>query len=139
MALLQYNNQRVDEAVDLLKKSISLNSKDPKYYRTLGCIYLEQNKSEDGMSQIRKAYDIDNNDIATLNDAAYYYIYVEHNISRAMTNIKAAYEGITETTSSTEKQIITDNYNRIKVLYDSSKDSSSSNKNGVVSEVKLIY
>ena len=32
------------------------------------------------MSQIRKAYDIDNNDIATLNDAAYYYIYVEHNI-----------------------------------------------------------
>ncbi len=139
MALIQYNNQRVDEAVDLLKKSISLNSKDPKYYRTLGCIYLEQNKSEDGMSQIRKAYDIDNNDIATLNDAAYYYIYVEHNISRAMTNIKAAYEGITETTSSTEKQIITDNYNRIKVLYDSSKDSSSSNKNGVVSEVKLIY
>lgn len=139
MALIQYNNQRIDEAVTLLKKSISLNSKASKYYRALGNIYLEENKNEEGITQIRKAYDIDKEDIATLNSAAYYYIYVEHNINRAMTNIKAAYEGINDTTSTSVRDIITDNYNRIKVLYDSSKDSASSNKNEVVSEVKLIY
>lgn len=139
MALIQYKNQRVDEAVSLLKKSISLDSKNPKYYRALGNIYLEQNKNEEGISQIRKAYNLDKDDIATLNNAAYYYIYVEHNVNRAMSNIKAAFEGIDETTSDSVREIITDNYNRIKVLYDSSKDNTSSNKNGVVSEVKLIY
>ena len=56
-----------------------------------------------------------------------------------MTNIKGAFEGIDETVSNTEKQIITDNYNRIKVLYDSSRNNNSSNNAGVVSEVKLIY
>lgn len=139
MALIQYNNQRIDEAVTLLKKSISLNSKTSKYYRALGNIYLEENKNDEAIIQIRKAYNIDKEDIATLNSAAYYYIYVEHNINRAMTNIKAAYEGINDTTSTSVRDIITDNYNRIKVLYDSSKDSALSNKNEVVSEVKLIY
>lgn len=139
MALIQYKNQRIDEAISLLKKSISLNSKDPKYHRTLGSIYLEQNKNEEGITQIRKAYEIDKDDIATLNNAAYYYIYADHNVNRAMSNIKAAFEGMDETTSTSVRNIITDNYNRIKVLYDSAKDSTSSNKNGVVSEVKLIY
>lgn len=139
MALIQYNNQRIDEAITLLKKSISLNSNESKYYRTLGSIYLEENKDEEGITQIRKAYNIDNNDIAALNNAAYYYIYVENDIDRAMANIKAAYEGIKETTTNSEKEIITDNYNRIKVIYDSSRGNSSSRDNGVVSEVKLIY
>lgn len=139
MALIQYNNQRVDEAVELLKKSISLNGKEPKYYRTLGSIYLEKNKNEEGMAEIRKAYELNKSDVATLNNAAYYYIYVDHNVNRAMTNIKGAFEGIDETISNTEKQIITDNYNRIKALYDSSRNNNSSNNAGVVSEVKLIY
>ena len=139
MALIQYKNQRVDEAISLLKKSISLNTKDAKYHRTLGSIYLEENKNEEGITQIRKAYEIDKDDIATLNNASYYYIYVEHNVNRAMSNIKAAFEGINETTSTSIKEIVTDNYNRIKVLYDSSKDTDSSNRNEVVSEVKLIY
>lgn len=139
MALIQHNNQRDDEAIELLKKSISVNNNVAKYHRTLGTIYLEKEKSEEGMAQIRKAYSIDENDIATLNNAAYYYIYAEHDINRAMSNIKAAYEGIKETTPSSEKEIITDNYNRIKVIYDSSRTNSSSRSNGVVSEVKLIY
>ena len=139
MALIKYRNQRVEEAISLLKKSISLNSKDAKYYRTLGSIYLEENKNEDGITQIRKAYEIDKEDIATLNNAAYYYIYVDHNISRAMSNMKAAFKGLNETTSSSVRDIITDNYNRIKALYDSSKDSDSSNRKEVISELKLIY
>ncbi|WP_294371317.1 hypothetical protein [uncultured Clostridium sp.] len=139
MGLIQYKNQRIDEAVEFLKNSTSLDKANPKYFRALGAVYLETGKSEEGINQIRKAYDIDKEDIATLNDAAYYYIYSEHNVTRAMSNIKAAYEGIDEKTSESEKAIITDNYNRIKVLYDSSKKDNSSNKNEIVSEVKLIY
>ncbi|MGN0145058.1 MAG: tetratricopeptide repeat protein [Clostridium sp.] len=139
MALIQHNNQRDDEAIDLLKKSIKVNNNEAKYHRALGAIYLEKEKNEEGIAQIRKAYSIDENDIGTLNNAAYYYIYVEHDINRAMSNIKAAYEGVKGTTPDSEKEIITDNYNRIKVIYDSSKSNSSSKNHGVVSELKLIY
>ena len=139
MALIQHNNQRDDEAIDLLNKSIKVNNNEAKYHRALGAIYLEKEKNEEGIAQIRKAYSIDENDIGTLNNAAYYYIYVEHDINRAMSNIKAAYEGVKGTTPDSEKEIITDNYNRIKVIYDSSKSNSSSKNHGVVSELKLIY
>lgn len=139
MALIQHKNQRDDEAIALLKKSISVNSDEAKYHRTLGAIYLEKEKNEEGIAQIRKAYSINEKDIGALNNAAYYYIYAEHDISRAMSNIKGAYEGIKESTPDSERQIITDNYNRIKVIYDSSRSNSSSRENGVVSEVKLIY
>lgn len=137
IGLIQFTNQRVDEAVKSIKKSISVNSKIAKYYRTLGCIYLEKKDSEASIDYIRKAYSIDENDILTLNDAAYYYAVIDNNIDRAMTNIKSAYKGIDDKTSEENKKIITDNYNRIKVAFDSSnRDNSTKSK---VSELKLIY
>lgn len=137
IGLIQFTNQRVDEAVKSIKKSISVNSKVAKYYRTLGCIYLEKKDSEASIDYIRKAYSIDENDILTLNDAAYYYAVIDNNIDRAMTNIKSAYKGIDDKTSEENKKIITDNYNRIKVAFDSSnRDNSTKSK---VSELKLIY
>ncbi|HCW53789.1 MAG TPA: hypothetical protein DG753_08650 [Clostridium sp.] len=137
IGLIQLNNQRIDEAIASIKKSISINESSSKYYRTLGCIYLDKKDDEKAIEYIRKAYSFDDKDILTLNDAACYYAMRDNNIDRAMTNIKSAYDGINEKTKEENKKIISDNYNRIKIAFDSSqKDSNSKTK---VSELKLIY
>ena len=116
IALIKINNQREDEAIELLKKSISLSGKVSKYHRALGTVYLNKKKNEEALKEIRNAYDIDKNDILTLNNAGCYYISIEGDIGRSMTNLKAAYDGINEETSAEDKQTITDNYNRVKNL-----------------------
>ncbi|SFC57737.1 tetratricopeptide repeat protein [Clostridium uliginosum] len=114
MALINLNNQREDKAVELLNKSIKLDNKSAKYYRKLGEIYLNKGKNEEAIKAIRSSYGIDKNDILTLNNAGCYYISVEGDVDRAMANFKSAYEGINDKTDNKTKEIITDNYNRLK-------------------------
>ncbi len=137
MALVKVNSQRYDEAIDLLKKSISINSKVVKYHRALGTVYVNKEKNDDAIKEIRAAYNLDNNDIETLNNAGCYYISVEGDVNRGMTNLKAAYDGINEDTSPEDKETITDNYNRIKNLSDAyNKRNGASLK---VPDLKLFY
>lgn len=137
IGLIQINNQRTDEAIASIKKSISINENNPKYYRALGCIYLDKKDSEKSIDYIRKAYSLDDKDILTLNDAACYYAMIDNNLDRAMTNIKSAYDGINENTKEENKKIIVDNYNRIKTAFDSSQKNGDSKTK--ISELKLIY
>ena len=118
MALIKVNNQRLDEAIELINKSIKLDGESSKYYRTLGTIYLNEEKNDDAIKAIRNSYSINKNDILTLNNAGCYYISIEANVERGMTNLKAAYDGINEKTDIKDKEIITDNYNKVKELYD---------------------
>ncbi|BCZ48354.1 hypothetical protein psyc5s11_44210 [Clostridium gelidum] len=118
MALIKINTQREDEAIELLKKSISLNDKVTKYHRALGTVYLNKEKKEDALKEIRNAYTLDKKDILTLNNAGCYYIAIDGDVDRAMVNLKAAYEGINEKTSLEDKETITQNYNRVKNLSD---------------------
>lgn len=137
MALIQLNNQREDESIVLLKKCISVNSKVAKYHRALGTIYLNKEKNNEAIKEIKNAYDIDKNDILTLNNAACYYVAVEGDIKRGMTNLKAAYDGINEKTSAEDKEIITENYNRVKNLSDAYNK-----KNGTtlkITDLKSFY
>lgn len=131
-ALIKINNQREDEGLELLNKSIKLDSKTSKYYRTLGTLYLNKGKNEEAIKAIRKAYDIDKNDILTLNNAGYYYITVEGDADRALANLKAAYEGINEKTDNKTKETIIDNYNRIKNYKKGDKNGSA------ISQFKLV-
>lgn len=137
MALIKINNQREDEAIELLKKSISINNKIPKYHRALGTVYLNKEKSEEAIKEIRNAYAIDKNDILTLNNAGCYYIAIERDVDRGMINLKAAYDGINEKTSAEDKQTIIDNYNRVKNLSDAYNK-----RNGatlIVPDLRLFY
>ena len=54
-----------------------------------------------------------------------------------MTNLKAAYDGINDKTSENDKTIITDNYTKVKELYDAynKKDGSTLH----VPDLKLFY
>lgn len=137
MAVIKINNQRIDEAIDLLKKSISINGKNPKYHRTLGTVYMNKEKNDDAIKEIRSAYNLDKNDIKTLNNAGCYYVSVEGDISRGMANLKSAYDGINANTNPDDKETITQNYNRIKNLSDTyNKNSGTALK---VSDLKLFY
>ncbi|MBE6071384.1 MAG: tetratricopeptide repeat protein [Clostridium butyricum] len=121
MAIIKINTQRIDEAVELLEKAIEIDNGKSQYYRALGSVYLIQEKNELAIKAIRDAYSKDKEDILTLNNAGCYYSIVEKNISRALTNFKAAYEGIDENTTSEQRAIITDNYNRVKAIDEDSK------------------
>ena len=121
MALIKINNQREDDAIELLKKSISLGDKVPKYHRALGTVYLNKEKNQEALKEIRKAYSIDKNDILTLNNAGCYYISIDGDLDRGRVNLKAAYDGINEKTSAEDKDTITENYNRVKNLSDAYK------------------
>lgn len=137
MALIKVNNQRLDEAIELINKSIKLDGESSKYYRTLGTIYLNQEKNDDAIKAIRNSYSINKNDILTLNNAGCYYISIEGNVERGMTNLKAAYDGINEKTDIKDKEIITDNYNKVKELYDEyNKNDGATLK---VPDLKLFY
>ncbi|NFG63286.1 hypothetical protein [Clostridium sp. CMCC3677] len=131
-ALIKISNQREDEGIKLLNKSIELDTSNAKYYRTLGSVYLNKGKNEKAINAIRSAYAIDENDIINLNNAGYYYICIEGDIDRALVNFKAAYNEINENTDGKIKEIITENYNRVKTY---KKDNSSGL---TISQFKLI-
>ena len=137
MALIKINNQRDDEAIELINKSIKLDEESSNYYRTLGTIYLNQGKNDDAIKAIRNSYSINKTDILTLNNAGCYYISIEGNVERGMTNLKAAYDGINDKTDEKDREIITDNYNKVKELYDAynKKDGATLQ----VPDLKLFY
>jgi tetratricopeptide (TPR) repeat protein len=137
MALINLNNQKPDDAIELLKKCIAINDKDPKYHRALGTVYLNKEKNDDALKEIRKAYSIDNKNILTLNNAGCYYISVDGDIDRGLVNLKAAYDGMTKETSTEDREIITENYNRAKEL-----SKAYNKRNGAslkVPDLKLFY
>ncbi len=104
--------QKLYEAIDLNERAI--------YFRTLGVLLIELGEAEDGISNIRKAYSMDPEDILNLNNAAAYYVNVEKDIQRAFSNAKAAYEGLDGTYSEYEIFIIRGNYLKLSSIYDES-------------------
>ncbi|MGL5151335.1 MAG: tetratricopeptide repeat protein [Clostridium sp.] len=121
MALLEVSRGNVKEAEENLKKCIKLNGSNTKYYRTLGTVYLNNNKKEEGIKAIRDAYAVDQSDILTLNNAGIYYITFTDELERGYVNMKSAYDGLKEDTDKEVKETITSNYNKAKEVYDKFK------------------
>lgn len=133
MAIIKVNTQRIDEAVELLNKAIKIDSTKSQYYRALGSIYLTEEKNDSAIKAIREGYAKDKDDVLNLNNAGCYYIIVEKNVSRALTNLKAAYDGMDENTTDEQRKIITDNYNRVKAI------EGNSNSALTLTDFKLFY
>lgn len=122
MALIHITNSREDDAVQLLTQAIKLDPAVPKYHRTLGTIYMIKGKYDDGIKEIRNAYEADKEDVLTLNNAGCYYITVTVDLERGVYNLQKAYEGINDTMDEYSKQTITENYNKAKKLLESYKN-----------------
>lgn len=118
MAMIKLTNNEMDAAVDLLKKSISLNEAVPKYHRTLGTVYMNKEKYTEAITEVRYAYSADKADPLTLNNAGCFYISINGDLDRGMINLKAALDGKDSINDEEIKKAIEDNYNKAKNLYD---------------------
>ncbi len=136
MALI-YLNKDVNKSIELLNKCISLDGSSTKYHRTLSTVYINGGNTEEGIKEIRAAYDVDKSDILTLNNAGVYYISMDSNIDRGMINLEAAYKGINDRTDEDTKQVIADNYAKAKEIYDAYHNYDGSSI--TIPEFKLFY
>lgn len=137
MAMTKINLRKSDEAIELINKCISLDEENEKYHRALGTIYLEEGNKDKALEEIRAAYDINNNDILTLNNAGCYYISVENNIPRGYENIKSAYDEISNNIDEETKKYITKNYEKAKALFD--EYNNDSDKKLEIPDLHLFY
>jgi len=120
-----------------IEEAIKIDDSNQEYYRTLGALYLAEGMNDEGIEITRKAYSMNEKDVASLNNAAWYYLKVEKDILRGYENLKAAYEEIPVGLNEENKSIIIDNYNNVKKVYDEFL------KDGIqefnIAELKLIY
>ena len=130
-------NKDVNKSIELLNKCISLDGSSTKYHRTLSTVYINEGNTEEGIKEIRTAYDVDKSDILTLNNAGVYYISMDSNIDRGMINLEAAYKGINDRTDEDTKQVIADNYAKAKEIYDAYHNYDGSSI--TIPEFKLFY
>lgn len=142
MSLIDINNKNYTEAENLLKNCISLSNSTPKYHRTLGTLYMTTGSYSSGIKEIRYAYNADEDDILTLNNAGCYYITQEASgseasFTRGMYNLQKAYEGINSSTDKYTSDTIKSNYEKAKKLYDEYENDSSTTLN--IPDFVLFY
>ena len=116
MALVSVDKYDSKMAIELLKTAIQLNNKEIKYHRVLGVIYYNSGKEDLAIKEFREAYNLDNNDIITLNNAGCYYIEKGDEIERGIANLKAASQKVNGTTDSEIGITISDNYEKAKTF-----------------------
>lgn len=138
MALIQLSNNKIDEAINILKQCIKLDDRSSKYHRTLGTIYMTKGDTKLGIAEIRYAYSADESDVLALNNAGCYYITAEENYDRGLYNFQKAVEGLRPTDDKYTKDTITENYNKAKKFVEEYK-SGKGNEVIKVPEFVLFY
>lgn len=118
LAFVDLAMENIDEAITDLKKAISINENYYKYYRTLGTVYFNNKDYDKAIDSIRKAYSLNENDVLSLNNAACYYVMVDKDIWRGYSNIESAYNDMPSDLDQELKDLITNNYEAIKKVYD---------------------
>ena len=118
MADLNIKDNNIEEAIFNLNIAIDLDEENGDYYRALGALYLMNENYEEGIKLTRKAYEINNEDIQALNNASWYYFFVENDIERSYNNIKSAFNDLKNSINEEDKNIIIENYNEVKRIYE---------------------
>ncbi len=126
-----------ENAIENIKEAIKIDDNIQEYYTTLGALYLGEGNYEDGIEVTRKAYSMNEKDVRSLNNAAWYYLIVEKDLLRGFENLKAAYSEIPAGIKEEDRNIIIENYNSIKKAYD--KFMADDTKEFNITGLKLIY
>ncbi|MBE6054011.1 MAG: hypothetical protein E7212_08900 [Clostridium sartagoforme] len=137
IADINIKNEKYKEAIENIKEAIKIDDNIQEYYRTLGALYLKEGMNDEGIETTRKAYSMNENDVISLNNAAWYYLLVEKDLLRGYDNIKSAYEEMPSGLSEEAKSIIIDNYNNTKKVYDDFIEEDIEEFN--ITGLKLIY
>ncbi|MGL5414084.1 MAG: tetratricopeptide repeat protein [Clostridium sp.] len=104
-------------AIQTLENALMVDQSNGELYNYLGTMYLEEGNNEEGIKNIRKAYEVDSENIKSLNNAAVYYTRYEKNIWRAYSNIKSANENIKWSTDTKVKETIRTNLSLIEKVH----------------------
>lgn len=112
-------NENWIDGIEKMNRAIQICKENSNFYRTLGALYLKNEEYDKGIEYTRKAYEMNGKDILALNNASWYYINIEKDVYRAYENIKAAYDEMPVSLDENKKKLISDNYTRIKGVYDS--------------------
>lgn len=128
MAVIYLTMKKDAEGIELLKSCIKIADSNPKYHRTLGTVYFLSGNKADALKEIRYAYNADENDILTLNNAGCYYVTEEYDVERGLFNLTKAVQGIDKNTDAYTKETINSNYKKVKQLSDDLKKSKINDK-----------
>ena len=123
MAIIYLTQKKDTEGMQLLKECIKLDDSVPKYHRTLGTVYFLNNNKIEALKEIRYAFNADENDILTLNNAGCYYVTENNDVERGLFNLTKALQGIDKNTDKYTQDTINDNYNKVKKLSEDLKKS----------------
>lgn len=124
-------------AIEKMNMAIRVFGENSDFYRTLGALYLRNEEYDKGIENIRKAYEMNEEDILALSNASWYYINIEKDVYRAYENIKTAYDEMPIGLNESIKNSITDNYTRIKSVYDDLEEGKTPNYSTI--DLKLFY
>lgn len=137
MADLDIKDEKYKDAIENIKEAIKIDDNNQEYYRTLGALYLVQGMNDEGIEITRKAYSMNEKDVTSLNNAAWYYLMVEKDIARGYENLKVAYTEMPAGLNEEAKSIIIDNYNNAKKVYNEFLNDDTQEFN--IKGLKLIY
>lgn len=130
-SLIYLANHNYNEAIDILKKIVSIDKDNVIYHRTLGTAYFVAKNYNDSYDQFEIAYELDKKDILTLNNLGCYYIMVDGDIDKGFKYIVTAYKNLNDNYDEYTKNTITENYNKIEQL----KNKYNEGKNNQVLEI----
>ncbi|MDV4151703.1 hypothetical protein R0131_12815 [Clostridium sp. AL.422] len=137
VAELYIKAENYESAIENIKEAIKIDDNIQEYYRTLGALYLTEGLNDEGIEITRKAYSMNEKDVTSLNNAAWYYLMVEKDLLRGFENLKAAYTEMPAGISEEDKSIIIENYNTVKKAYDGFMEDDTKEFN--IIGMKLIY
>ena len=137
LADINIKDEKYNDAIENIKEAIKIDDNIQEYYTTLGALYLGEGNYEEGIEVTRKAYSMNDKDVRSLNNAAWYYLVVEKDLLKGYENLKVAYSEIPAGIKAEDKNIIIENYNYIKKDYD--KFIADDSKEVNITKLKLIY
>ena len=126
-----------ENGIEKMNMAIKRCEENSNFYRTLGALYFKNEEYDKGIENTRKAYEMNEKDILALNNASWYYINVEKDVNRAYENIKTAYNEMPVVLDENTKKAISDNYTRIKGIYDNLEEGKTPDYSKM--DLKLFY
>ncbi len=137
LADIDIKEEKYENAIQNIKEAIKIDDNIQEYYVTLGALHLLEGNYAEGIEITRKAYSMNEKDVRSLNNAAWYYLVVEKDLLRGFENLKSAYSEIPAGIKDEDKNIIIDNYDTIKKAYDEYMEDETEEFN--IKGLKLIY
>ncbi|MEG0774926.1 hypothetical protein [Clostridium sp.] len=118
-ALIYLANNNFEEAIKILNECITDKPEVAKYHRTLSTAYVLTGENAKGFKELNEAYNLESNDILTLNNYACYYLTVDGDLEKSFTNISEVQKKLKDDVDQYVKTTIQENFDKVLMLRES--------------------